>query len=169
MKTEKVKKEKVVKTPAVKLVSYSMRMVIPTGNYANIQPEIIVQAGTVEDAHNYIAPHMNKLWKEYYLISERRPEPKKVVVTPAPVVETPAPVAPVIETKVVEAPAPATSVAFAKAQQAIMSATSLDALDLIRERIEVSVKLTDEDKVALEPIREKRISEIVDSKLDNQG
>ena len=53
-------------------------MVIPTGQYANIQPEIIVKGGTVEEAHDYIAPHMNKLWKEYYLINERRPEePKK--------------------------------------------------------------------------------------------
>ena len=44
----------------VEMVSYSIKMVIPTGAYANIQPEIVVRAGTVEDAHDFIAPHINK-------------------------------------------------------------------------------------------------------------
>lgn len=73
------------------MVSYSIKMVIPTGDYANIQPEIIVKGGTLEEAHLYIAHHMNKLWKEYYLISQRKvtPEAKKVYQSaPAP---TPAP------------------------------------------------------------------------------
>ena len=65
-KTKKVKKEKVIK-PAVTMISYSIKMVIPTGQYANIQPEIVVSAGTPEEAERFIAPHMNKLWKEYYM------------------------------------------------------------------------------------------------------
>jgi hypothetical protein len=113
--------------PKVELISYSMKMVIPTGNYANIQPEIIVKAGTVEEAHDYIAPHFNKLWKEYYLCSERRPEPVK----PSPET-TPQP--------------PASSVAFTKASQAITSCLSLEALDIISKQIGASVKLTEEDK-----------------------
>lgn len=130
MKTAKTKKEE----PKVELVSYSIKMVIPTGQYANIQPEIIVKAGTVEEAHDYIAPHMNKLWKEYYMISERRTETTPV----APV----APVAPV-------PPPPASSVAFEKAKQAVDSCMSIEALEVITKQIGASVKLTETDKEAL--------------------
>jgi hypothetical protein len=139
MKTAKTKKEHIdtpreVKTGArpakVELVSYSIKMTIPTAQYANIIPEIVVKAGTVEEAHDYIAPHMNKLWKEYYMISERRPEP----VAPQ------------------QAPAPATSVAFTKASQAIASCLSIEALEIIDKQIGVSVKLTDEDKSNLIPM-----------------
>ena len=131
------KKVKVVK-PKVELISYSMKMVIPTGNYANIQPEIVVRAGTVEEAHDYIAPHFNKLWKEYYLVSERRPEVK--------------PVAPVAPAPVVNQMPPASSVAFTKASQAIASCLSVEALDIIAKQVGVSVKLTDEDKMKLVPM-----------------
>ena len=57
---EEVQKVAVEKKPKVTLISYAMKMVIPTGNYSNIQPEIIVKAGTIEEAHSFIAPHMNK-------------------------------------------------------------------------------------------------------------
>jgi hypothetical protein len=137
-KKEKVSKPQGEQNPKVELISYSMKMVIPTGNYANIQPEIVVKAGTVEDAHNYIAPHMNKLWKEYYLISERRPEVKPVAPTPV----TPEP--------------PASSVAFTKASQAVASCLSAEALEIISKQVLVSTKLTAEDKLALaEPIANK--------------
>ncbi len=138
MKTAKTKKV------AIELVSYSIKMVIPTGAYANIQPEIIVKAGTAEEAHEFIAPHMNKLWKEYYLINERRPEPAKPVVQASPV--TPAPV---VVKPVTEQPSPVSSVAFNKASQAIASCLSVEALDLIRKQIIASVKLTDNDKEIL--------------------
>ena len=112
----------------VKLVSYSIKMVIPTGAYANIQPEIIVEAETPEQAESYIAPHMNRLWKEYFMISERRPE------TPAPKpVET-------------EQKPPASSVAFTKATQAIGACLTMDALDVITAQVKKSTKLTDPDK-----------------------
>jgi hypothetical protein len=130
MKTT-AKKEKIEKVvqPKTELVSYSMRMVIPTGNYANIQPEIVVKSTSIEEAHDFIAPHMNKLWKEYYMISERRVETK--------------PVAPKVEAT------PVSSVAFIKASQAITSCLSMEALELIKTQIEKSVKLTAEDKPAL--------------------
>jgi hypothetical protein len=67
----------------VELESYSMEMTIPTGQYANIRPKITVKAYSMDKAHDFIAPHMNKLWKEYYLINERRTEPAKVASTPA--------------------------------------------------------------------------------------
>lgn len=147
METAKPKKEKVVK-PKVELISYSMKMVIPTGNYANIQPEIVVKAGTVEEAHDYIAPHFNKLWKEYYLVGERRPE-----VKPTPVADL-AGVHPAMKGE----PTPVSSVAFTKASQAINSCLSHKALEIIKNQIEVSVKLTPEDKEKLQPLIVARIA-----------
>ena len=157
------------------MVSYSMRMVIPTAQYSNVQPEIIVKGGTMEEAHAYIAPHMNKLWKEYFMISERRPEPvAKPVVKPVapvakPVVEPVAPVEPVatpIEDDIIEiihdepANSPVSDVAFTKATQAIESCLSTDALDLIIKQIGVSTKLTDEHKKDLLPVIEKKSIEL---------
>ena len=69
---------------AVVLEEYSMEMTIPTGQYANIRPRIVVKAYSMDKAHDFMAPHMNKLWKEYYLINERRPEPVKVPTFPKP-------------------------------------------------------------------------------------
>jgi hypothetical protein len=137
-------KEKEEVKPKVELISYSMKMVIPTGNYANIQPEIVVRAGTVEEAHDYIAPHFNKLWKEYYLVSERRPEPVKPSGVPIVSPET---------TPGTNPMPPASSVAFTKASQAIASCLSAEALEIISKQVIVSTKLTAEDKLALaEPI-----------------
>lgn len=153
METAKPKKEKkssakpVATEKKVELISYSMKMVIPTGNYANIQPEIVVRAGTVEEAHDYIAPHFNKLWKEYYLVSERRPEVK--TTAPAPVPMPPPNQMP-----------PASSVAFTKASQAIASCLSLEALEIIRKQIGTSVKLTDDDKGNLIPLLEVKEKEL---------
>ena len=139
----KPKKKRAPAKPKVDLVSYSIKMVIPTGQYANIQPEIIVKSKSVEDAHDFIAPHMNKLWKEYYLINERRVEPtvvQKVPETPAPTVEP-----------VVEQP-PVSSVALSKATQAVESCVSLEALELISNQVIKSTKLTEEDKNKLTPM-----------------
>jgi hypothetical protein len=152
------KPKKVVVKPKVELVSYSMKMVIPTGNYANIQPEIVVKAGTVEEAHDYIAPHFNKLWKEYYLCGERRPEPKPVETKDL------AGVHPAMKGEAPVAPAPASSVAFTKASQAIASCLSIEALDIIANQIGVSVKLTEEDKGKLVPLLEVKSKELNESK-----
>ena len=144
----------------VELVSYAIKMVIPTGQYANIQPEIIVKSSNLEDAHAYCAGHMNKLWKEYFLINERRPEPEPVKASVTPKAESiaetnkPEPVAePVI------AP-PSSSVSLLKATQAIKSCLSLQALDLIANQVEISVKLTNEDKTQLMPLLEEKYNEL---------
>jgi len=159
VKKKVVSKKKVAKKRVSKkgpeMVSYSMRMVIPTGDYANIQPEIIVKAGTMDEAHAYIAPHMNKLWKEYFNISKRRVEPVKKPVptktentaTATEIVEQ-NPTEP-IATQTQEEPSPVSSVALTKATQAIQSCLSLEALELIIQQVKVSVKLTEENKISL--------------------
>jgi len=151
-KTTKKKVARKKPAPKVELVSYSMRMVIPIGQYANIQPEIVIKAGSVDEAHNYIAPHMNKLWKEYYLVSERRPKPPEPVAKPAPVEK------PVAEPVSVQPPD--SSVALVKATQAINSCLSIDALNIITEQIKVSVKLSQDDKAVLIPLWEAKLLEL---------
>lgn len=150
MTTAKKVTKKVTK-PKVELVSYSIRMVIPTGQYANIQPEIVVKSNDLEEAHAYVAPHMNKLWKEYFMISERKVEP-----TPSKTV----PVQPVTPAQPVVEASPVSDVAFTKATQAIQSCLSADALDLIIKQIGVSTKLTDENKKALLPLIEDKSKEL---------
>jgi hypothetical protein len=141
---KKIKKEKVVK-PVVELVSYSIKMTIPTGQYANIVPEITVKAGTVEEAHDYIAPHMNKLWKEYFMISERPQPAAKPVVPVKPVSQPTGTVADSLNPPVNQMP-PVAVVAYTKASNAIASCMSLEALDVIAGQIKKSVKLEDKDK-----------------------
>lgn len=172
--TPVIKKVRMKKTkPLVEMISYSIEMTIPTGQYANIKPQIVVKAGNVEDAHNFIAPHMNKLWKEYYLVNERRPEPVKVpvanpVIDKSTITETkPSGVEMIINTfggKVIEdeIQPPASSVALVKATQAIESCLSLDALELIQQQIIKSVKLTEQDKESLMPLLLNKSTELTE-------
>lgn len=179
----KIKKE-IKKKPSVEMVTYSIKMTIPTGQYANIIPEIVVRGGSIEEAHNFIAPHMNKMWKEYYLVNERRSEPAPVTLTPqtpqggltpnhthyvvtppsqsnttsatfkVPATKTSEPIA-----EVPPAP-PASSVALIKAIKAIESCLSIDALDMIANQVNISVKLTDEDKAELMPLIDAKYAEL---------
>ena len=210
---------KEVDVNAVTLEEYSMEMTIPTGQYANIRPRIGVKAYSMDKAHDFIAPHMNKLWKEYYLINERRPEPVKATVAPTakpfvptPGSETSTPQAPITTTTSTgglsnatyltdpktaspdtrpltfdeikaavggkevspeditkgmtpddifpDTPSPASSVAYNKATQAIESCMSLDALEIIRAQVDKSVKLTQEDKEALQPLLMERLNKL---------
>lgn len=138
----------------VELISYSIKMVIPTGQYANVQPEIVVKSGSLEDAHAYIAPHMNKLWKEYFMVSERRPEPTVNQVSKPVAVDSSPATNPV-------PPPPASSSSFIKASQAIRSCMSLDALELIKKQIELSTKLTESDKYELIPVLDGKFNDFV--------
>ena len=127
----------------VEMISYSIKMTIPTVAYGNVQPEIVVRAGTPEEAHDFIVPHMNKLWKEYYLVDGKRPATIK---------------APKVEVK--QKQSPVSSVALVKATQAISSCRSMDAYDLIVKQVRISVKLTDKDKESLQPILKDKYLEL---------
>ena len=139
----------------VEMISYSIKMVIPTVAYGNIQPEIVVKASSPQEAHDFIVPHMNKLWKEYYLVDGKRPvEPVKV--QKAPEIKT----YPDIKPLPLSAKSPISSVALVKATQAINSCMSMEAYDLIVKQVRVSVKLTDEDKESLQPILKAKYLEL---------
>ena len=157
------------KKPTVEMVSYSIEMTIPTGAYANIKPSIVVKGGSIQEAHDFITPHMNKLWKEYFMVNERRPESPRPV-TVSSVGGTPNSVPPMTAEEIANAtggtiiggkvpanvpsnvPGPESSVALIKATQAIQSCLSLEALELIEKQIVKSVKLSHEDKETLMPL-----------------
>lgn len=159
-----------------KLISYSIKAVIPTGPYANIQPEIVISANSIEDASAFVLPHLDELFEKYLNISER-PKPKvtvKEVLAPVvnPVVTALNPVKKVVVetftkpldieelkkvnvTPVEVTPAPTypdPSSPMGKAKSAVESCKSLEALDLIAARIQESVKLDAIDKTDLDVI-----------------
>jgi hypothetical protein len=146
MKTKNVKVKKAPST--VKMISYSMKMTIPTGQYANIIPEIVVSAGSPEEAHDYIAKHMDKMWKEYFMVNERVNVTQELPKV-CPAVLAPEVVAPTGPTGPVAEASPTSNVAVIKATQAIESCMSLEALDLIKNQVELSVKLSKEEKPKL--------------------
>lgn len=175
------------KKSTVELVSYSIEMTIPTGAYANIKPSIVVRGGSIQEAHDFIAPHMNKLWKEYFMVNERRPEAPKSVVAPyvsRPItvgpggITGPGGTTPATLEQIVEAtngktiggslpvdvpsnvPGPESSVALIKATSAISSCLSWEALELIEAQVIKSVKLSKEDKEILMPILDKKAIEL---------
>jgi hypothetical protein len=143
--------------PTVTMISYSMKMVIPTGQYANIQPEIVVKASNPEEAHDYIAKHMDKMWKEYFMVNERVNQEAPKVVQP---ILTPEVMAPTGPTGPVAEASPTSNVAVIKATQAIESCMSLEALDLIKNQIELSVKLDKTEKPKLRDMVTNRFNEL---------
>lgn len=167
------RKKPVAKKKTPEIISYAIKMVIPTVAYGNIQPEIVVKANSLEEAHDFIVPHLNKLWKEYFLVDGKRPVQKEPV-KPAPIKTEPTNPNLTVTTRVVEdqtetttstgtttpTPPPSSTVAFVKASQAIDSCLSLDALDLIRMRVDASVKLTAEDKELLKPLLSDKSKEL---------
>lgn len=155
-KVKTKEKEVTAEKSSVVLLSYSIKAIIPTGPYANIQPEIIVEAGSINEAANYVFPHIDELFEKYLNISE---QPKaKVTVT-----EIKGKIVPVASTPVHTEPLEVTSTAvpaeevktlplsepYIKASGAINSCLSIEALGLISNRIKVSDRLNDTEKINL--------------------
>lgn len=159
--------EKKPKAPKFKLVSYTVKAIIPTGMYANIQPEVTVEAESMEVAERAVMGHIEALFAKYRVDGPQAPQTPRPVA-PAPVVtpQTKAPVqapqAPKAEDKpapVQEAVAPAPeapsivmSEPYKRAKGAIESCMSHDALKLVSDQIEKSVKLIDTEKVELKKL-----------------
>lgn len=82
-----VEKKVEAREPKFKLVTYKIHAIIPTGMYSNIQPEITVEAKTLEQAERAVMPHIEALFLKYRSdgtagLNVRASEPVKVVVTP---------------------------------------------------------------------------------------
>jgi hypothetical protein len=140
----------------VKLLTFTVGATIPTMTYGNILPSITVEARTIEEAKRAVMPVIEELYSTYAAsVDGKLPkfinkanvtvEEKKVDIKP-----TPAPVLPPTE-KVevsVQGVKPETP-AYVKAYFAINGAMSLEALNLIEDQIQKSVKLAPEDKPRL--------------------
>lgn len=50
---------------SITLKSYTIRATIPTGNFANIVPEITVEADSLESASSVVLPHIEMLYSKY--------------------------------------------------------------------------------------------------------
>jgi hypothetical protein len=128
--------------------------------YANIQPEITVEAVSLEVAERAVMPHIEALFAKYR--EEDRTTfgsvPRSIINPFAPVknvveqaisqsVEVPK-VETVVTTASVE-PAIVMTVPFTRAKTAIESCTSIEALALIEDQVTKSVKLIDSEKQTL--------------------
>lgn len=157
---DKEEKRPVVKKAAVKLVSYTLTAVIPHARYGNLQPSITVEADSLESAREFIYPHIEELMSKYqedqfgkakFVPGRQEKEPsqeekdkiaedlgvkkedtKNEVVTPEVVKET-----------------TIRSEPFQKAYSAISGAMSLDVMEVIKNQLEISVKLTEDEKTEL--------------------
>lgn len=178
----KAKKEVKAPKSTVSLVSFECSAVIPTQQYGNIQPKIVVTATTIEEARGVVMPMIEDLYKTYAEAPLNGRDPKfygKVTVeekkVEAPKVETPAPAtesspeasAPSSSESTPtapEAPAPATPVEkpepVMKAEKAVSLAVSKEALALIRTQIENSVKIDPSFKPALFEICDAKYKEL---------
>lgn len=168
-------KARAIKKPKFKLISYTLKAVIPTGQYANIQPEITVQAETIEAAERAVMPYIETLFAKYRDGGVKPVEPvvtRPVVSTPVPPISltNPAAQAPArnpVAHQVAQVPdhnlvaqvaqnqtseAIVLTVPFNRAKSAIESCMSLEALKLVSDQIEKSTKLIDTEKVELKKL-----------------
>lgn len=146
------KKTNKVKTPKVKLVTYTVKAIIPTGAYANIQPEIVVQAETLEQAERAVMPHIEALFAKYREGVPYTP----VTITPIPT----GPMTPKVyvgddtsttttSSTTAVAPEIIFTVPFIRAKSAIDNCASIEALGLIENQIKISPKLVESEKPEL--------------------
>lgn len=150
-------KTKKIKAPKFKLISYTLKAVIPTGQYANIQSEVTVQADSIADAERAVMPYIETLFAKYRDGGSGGPQISKPVspivtkqdnphLSSATVsqlnVSVPASV-------VTPEPAIVMTVPFNRAKTAIESCMSLEALTLVSNQIQKSTKLIDSEKLEL--------------------
>jgi hypothetical protein len=178
-KEAKPKKLAPVKKVKYELLNFEITATIPTQMYGNICPRISIKAGTIEDAKSIVVPFIEELYSSYasegpdgkkanfvnkakVTVEEKFVDPKTTTVPVAPAPVSPAtvptsdkpvqPIAPVQKNESVSEPeeesTPKTP-AYIKAENAIKAAMSLDALGMIEDQIQKSVKLTAEEKPLL--------------------
>lgn len=165
------------KAPKFKLISYTLKAVIPVGQYANIQPEVTVQAATIEQAERAVMPYIETLFAKYRDGGVKPVEPvvtrpvaptdmPPVTVVRAPMTVTPkfpiAPTGSVSPTPDKDGVSPSIplSVPFNRAKGAMESCMSAEALKLVSDQVEKSTKLIDTEKVELRKLAIAKLEKI---------
>lgn len=158
-----MKKIKEKKISTVELVTYTIKAVIPTAMYSNIQPEIVVKAGSIAEAEAVVLPYIDKLFEKYQE-GNRNKSSVTVKETPAkPSVKAEEKTSSVRSLNHPDVIITGTE-AVIKAGNAIIAALSIPALDLIEERIKVSDKITEVEKPELFTLLLKKKKEINEKK-----
>jgi hypothetical protein len=168
-KTTQVQTE--VKLTKVKLINYTIKAVIPTGPFGNIQPEITVSANSIEDAQAIVFAHIETLFKTYLDFTVPKPAAPTVGVvgvsslndqiqTVAPKVQ---PVGATVSSNgqtepmnVVKGPVEELSDAFKAAAKAISGARTEKAIVMFGEQIGISIRLMAKEKSQLFGIMQDR-------------
>jgi hypothetical protein len=107
---------------------FTIKATIPTGQYANIQPEMVLNDLSFEDIDNIVMPKIELMFEKYLNFNDRIGEQQKI--NNAPVVPEP-------------------SQAYQTAYNALISAKNPEAKTAIREQIKVSKKLKPEEIIKL--------------------
>lgn len=144
----------------VKFLTYKMSTTVKSGEYSNVIAEIYVEGGLLDEAEELLMRHIDAFREKYNPTAKKLVVPALVAPKPvvAPVVLI-APVAPVAFVVPVTATPPlplasnvtstvdmARSEAYLKARNAIQGAKSLATMEIIKNQIIKSIKLTDEEK-----------------------
>jgi hypothetical protein len=154
-----VKKTNKVKAKKVKLIRYTVKATIPTGAYANICPEVVVEAETLEQAERAVMPHIEALFAKYREGGEIKvnypPVSPTIVYGPATGPMTPKVYVgddmstTITSSTTAVAPAITMSEPFNRAKRAIEGCTTVEASQLIEDQVGKSVKLTGDEKQQL--------------------
>lgn len=146
--TPKVAEEKLT----AKLSSYTVKTLISTGEYSNIQIEMVVtDAHDLADAQNLVQLHIDELHKYYYNILTKK-LPNVPVGLSGQVGGVPTPkgtlVGPTVSSsgKTVDMGVPPKSSAFTKAEMAVKGARTIEALETLAVQIGESVRLVAKEK-----------------------
>lgn len=150
----------------VELVTFSVRATIPTQQYGNIQPEIVVSGPSIEAARDFVMPIIEELYQAY--ADESLKSPKFFKKNPVTAIEKQIEVSPVVPQKPVPMPAQKEepevilpkSEAYIKAEKAIGAAASKEALDLVEEKIKASTRINNDEKPVLYTVILKKRKEI---------
>lgn len=169
----KVPKEVKVVAPKYELLSFEILAVIPTQMYGNISPKISIKAKTIEEAKEILLPAIESIYLAYAekprdgsalaftskanvtavekkvevpaaTTAPKKPEGQGIATPPAEKPKTPAQ-----ESADALADELSKSPAYTKAENAVKNCTSREALDMIEDQIQKSVKLTDAEKPML--------------------
>lgn len=105
--------------------SFTIKATIPTGAYANIQPEITVNDVTFDDIEKLIMPKIDEMFVKYHNFCDNI----KNIPTTAKVISQ----------------EPTESVGFITAKNALTSAKSPEAKLAVQQQIGVSKKLTQDE------------------------
>jgi hypothetical protein len=130
-----------IRTNFPRIESFVIKATIPTGQYANIQPEMTINDVTIEDVENIILPKIDAMIEKYLNFNDVVLQNRNAQKAVAPQ----APVAPQVPTTTVTEK----SNAFINAENMLVSAQNPDAVQVIKQQITNSIKLTDAEKKVL--------------------